>query len=97
MLAVTIDQHLERMNGFGSHRRILLVLTERLEQQRLALLVGHHGVHHSVLQCLIGTNRHTKLLAGFGVLERLGIQHAHNTDGLCRECNDRLVGKLIDH
>ena len=50
-----------------------------------------------MLQCLIGTNRHTELLAGLGVLERLGIQHTHDAHGLCRECNDRLVGQRIDH
>ena len=49
MLGISVDQHFQRMNRLGGHRRILLVFTQRFKQELLALLISHHGVDHAML------------------------------------------------
>ena len=49
MLSVSVDLHFQRVYRLSRHRGFLLVFTQRFKQQRLALLISHHGVDHTML------------------------------------------------
>lgn len=95
VLAISVNQDFESVDRLGRHLGILLVLTQRFKQQRLALLVGHHRIDHAVLKGLIRTNGSTELLAGLRVLKCLGIEHSHNAHRLGSQRDDGLFRQSI--